>query len=402
MRADRLLSLLLLLQAHGRLSASNLAARLEVSRRTIYRDVDALGVAGVPIRTEPGAGGGIELLEGWRTDLTGLTEPEVESLLTAAPGPALESALGKVAAALPGEPGRRVARVRERLLVDSDGWGRRTAAPTHLRAVQDAVFADRRLRLVYRRAEADPVVRLVDPLGLVLKAGTWYLLGLVDGQQRVFRLSRVVSAETLGEAARRPTGFDLGRAWREQTADWGSGRSEYQVTMRAEGEARALLLRVAGDRVADASDPAGVRLGFPAREPAAAFLASFGAAVEVVEPPELRVELARLGLELATLYGPRERYFERRQVREAIAWAEAGGIAVHRNFDSFDGTRSPRGFRMDKPFLHVIGLRAQLADWGRRYGLRPEWIQPEKRRQVAHYDVFGEFAQRLIERLRAP
>ena len=97
-----------------------------------------------------------------------------------------------------------------------------------------------------------------------------------------------------------------------------------------------------------------------------------------------------------------ERYFERRQIREAIAFAESGGIAVHRNFDSYHGTVSPRGLPMRKPFLHVIGLRPQLIEWGRRHGLRPEWIQPEKRRRVAHYDVFGEFAEALIERLSSP
>jgi hypothetical protein len=95
-----------------------------------------------------------------------------------------------------------------------------------------------------------------------------------------------------------------------------------------------------------------------------------------------------------------ERYFERRQVREAIAFAEGGGIAVHRNLDSYDGRLSPRGLVMRKPFVHVIGLRPQLEEWGRRHGLRPEWIQPEKRRRVAHYDVFGTFAQSLIDRLR--
>jgi hypothetical protein len=94
-----------------------------------------------------------------------------------------------------------------------------------------------------------------------------------------------------------------------------------------------------------------------------------------------------------------ERYFERRQVGEAIAFAEAGGIAVHRNFDHFHGRSSIRGVRMERPFLHVIGLRRQLEEWGRRHGLRSEWIQPERRRRVAHYDVFGEFAQRLIDRL---
>ena len=97
---------------------------------------------------------------------------------------------------------------------------------------------------------------------------------------------------------------------------------------------------------------------------------------------------------------PRERYFERRQIREAIAFAERGGIAVHRNFDTYDGRLSPRGVVMRRPFVHVIGLRPLLADWGRRHGLRPELIQPEKRRRVAHYDVFGTFAQSLIDRLR--
>lgn len=96
-----------------------------------------------------------------------------------------------------------------------------------------------------------------------------------------------------------------------------------------------------------------------------------------------------------------ERYFERRQIREAIAFAERGGIAVHRNFDSYDGRTSPRGMVMRRPFVHVIGLRGPLEEWGRRHGLRPEWIQPEKRRLIAHYDVFGSFAQSLIDRLSA-
>jgi hypothetical protein len=95
------------------------------------------------------------------------------------------------------------------------------------------------------------------------------------------------------------------------------------------------------------------------------------------------------------------RYFERRQIREAIAFAESGGIAVHRNLDTFHGRRSPRGILMEKPFLHVIGLRPQLAEWGSVHGLRPEWIQPEKRRQVAHYDVYGRYAQSLIDELHA-
>ena len=203
MRADRVLALLLLLQARGRLTAGELAARLEVSRRTVYRDVEALSSAGVPVRADPGPNGGIELVAGWRTDLTGLTGPEVEALFTSAAGPAFESAMGKLAAALPGESGRRAGRIRERLLVDSAGWGRRSPqASPHLRMVQDAVFGDRRLRFRYRRAEARVVERDVDPLGLIIKAGVWYLLADVAGERRLFRLSRIEEAQTLDEPTR--------------------------------------------------------------------------------------------------------------------------------------------------------------------------------------------------------
>src|SRR3984893_16364100 len=209
MRADRVLSLLLVLQARGRLSAADLAARLEVSRRTVYRDVEALSAAGVPVRTEPGPKGGIELIEGGRTDLTGLTEPELDALFTSAAGPEFESAMGKLAAALPGERGRRAGRMRGRLLVDSGAWGSRGFPSPHLRVVQDAVFADRRLRLRYRRAEAPATVREVDPLGLVLKAGAWYLVADTAAGRRLFRLSRVEAAEALDEPALRPRHFDL-------------------------------------------------------------------------------------------------------------------------------------------------------------------------------------------------
>jgi len=304
MRADRVLGLLFLLQARGRLTAGELAARLEVSRRTVYRDVDALSSAGVPVRAGPGPNGGIELMAGWRTDLTGLTAPEVEALFTSAAGPAFESAMGKLAAALPGEGGRRAGRIRERLLVDSVGWGRRTPqASPHLRIVQDAVFGDRRLRLRYRRAEARLVERDVDPLGLIVKAGVWYLLAEVGGERRLFRLSRIEQAEALDEPARRPKRFDLAKAWRQQSAEWDSGRSGYQVVVKAAtDEDLALLLRVSGDRVVGRPRRRVVRLAFPALEPAAAFVSSFGARVEVIEPHEVRAALARRGAELVTLY----------------------------------------------------------------------------------------------------
>ena len=250
MRADRVLALLLMLQARGRLTAGELAERLEVSKRTVYRDVDALGTAGVPIHADRGPNGGIALMAGWRTDLTGLTAPEVEALFTSAAGPAFESAMGKLAAALPGEGGRRAGRIRERLLVDSVGWGRRGAASPHLRMVQDAVFGDRRLHLKYRRAEAQVVERDVDPLGLIIKAGVWYLLADVEGDRRLFRLSRIESALALNEPARRPKRFDLAAAWRRQSAHWDSGRAGYEVVVRVVDDGHMpLVVRVSGDRV---------------------------------------------------------------------------------------------------------------------------------------------------------
>jgi predicted DNA-binding transcriptional regulator YafY len=321
MRADRVLALLLLLQARGRLSASELAARFEVSRRTVYRDVDALSAAGVPVRTEPGPHGGIELMEGWRTDLTGLTEPELHALFTFAAGPAFESAMGKLAAALPGDSGRRAGRMRERLLVDSAGWGRRGVASPHLGVVQDAVFADRRLRLRYRRAEAQVTERVVDPLGLILKAGVWYLLADAPDDQkgrsstprkrakrRLFRLSRVEAAEAMDEPARRPRGFDLAAAWREQAAGWDAGRAAVEVLVKVADVDLPLLLRVAGDRITARPRHGVVRMAFPAVEPAAAFLSSFGALVEALQPPQVRVELARRGAELVRLYSPARKH----------------------------------------------------------------------------------------------
>ena len=291
MRADRVLAMLLLLQARGRITATELAGRLEVSKRTVYRDVVALSAAGVPVHADPGPSGGIELMAGWRTDLTGLTASEVEALFTSAAGPQFESAMGKLAAALPGESGKRAGRIRERLLVDSAGWGRRSVVSPHLRMVQDAVFADRRLHLTYRRAEAQIVARDVDPLGLIIKAGVWYLLADIDGARRLFRLSRIEAA----------------RAWREQSAHWESGRAGYEVVLKvAKVDDLALVLRVAGDRVVGRPRGGLVRLAFPALEPAAAFISSFGVRVEVVQPDEVRADLARRGAELMTLYGTKK------------------------------------------------------------------------------------------------
>jgi predicted DNA-binding transcriptional regulator YafY len=170
--------------------------------------------------------------------------------------------------------------------------------------VQDAVFGDRRLHIEYRRAEAQVVSRDVDPLGLIIKAGVWYLMADVDGERRLFRLSRIEAAHALDEPTRRPRRFDLARAWREQSSRWDSGRTGYEVALKvANADDLALVLRVSGDRVIGRPRDGIVRLTFPAKEPAAAFVSSFGSMVEVTEPHEVRLELARRGAELVRLYG---------------------------------------------------------------------------------------------------
>ncbi|MER6301607.1 HTH domain-containing protein, partial [Kitasatospora sp. NPDC001539] len=220
MKADRLLSILLLLQTRGRVPATELAERLEVSVRTIYRDVESLSAAGVPVFTERGRHGGINLLPGYRTDVTGLTADEARALFVlSAQGAhsdlgldgALGSALRKVMAALPAPHRPAAERVSERILVDPARWmqGPQPGAGSgpDLGELQYAVFADRRLRLCYRHSGTPaPVEYTVDPYGLVSKASVWYLVADLHGEPRLFRADRVLAAETTEEAVRRREG----------------------------------------------------------------------------------------------------------------------------------------------------------------------------------------------------
>lgn len=309
MRADRLLSILLLLQAHGRMSAAALAGRLEVSRRTIFRDLDALSGAGVPVVADRGPNGGAYLLGGYRTDLTGLTETELEALLAfGGQGPAADLGLGpqldrasrKLAVAARRD---NAGRLRERVLIDSERWFRTTPVPPHLTRVQDALWLDRRLRMKYRRSLDRVVERTVDPYGLVCKAGTWYMLAGVGGEPRVYRVSRIEDAEIADEAFERPAGFDLRSAWAAQMGRFkSSGPERVSVKVRVDPDVSGPFTRVIGDHVVDRRGDGEVLLEFPAQEAAVAMLAPFGRSVEVVEPQDLRQRLAEIGRQLSKLY----------------------------------------------------------------------------------------------------
>jgi predicted DNA-binding transcriptional regulator YafY len=212
MRADRLLSILLLLQAHQRMTARDLAQRLEVSERTILRDMSALGSAGIPVRAERGVGGGWMLLDSYRTTLTGLKEVEIQALFLTRPqrlladlglDKAAEVGLLKLLAALPSASRRGAQDISQRIHVDVGGWRRAEEATPQLPILQEAVWQERRLRMVYQRGDESVVERVVDPLGLVAKGSVWYLVAGVEGEPRSYRVSRVQQASQLEEPCRR-------------------------------------------------------------------------------------------------------------------------------------------------------------------------------------------------------
>jgi predicted DNA-binding transcriptional regulator YafY len=318
MRGDRLLSILLLLQANGRMSARRLAERLEVSERTIYRDLDALSGAGVPVYCQRGPQGGAALLDDFRTELTGLTEEEARALFTfGGPqvatdlgiGPRLESALRKLLASLPAPHRSGAERARRRVHVDARPWGRGGDQTPHLQAVQDAVWSDQRIVVRYRPGEADAVERVIDPLGLVAKAGVWYLMAASARSRalRTYRVSRIVSVEPTGETVRRPEGFDLAAAWSRSRGEYERRGTPYPLLVRVPRPLLPLFLRVAGhwvtETIDEEDDREGVRLRvvFSAPGAALASLAAFAADVEVLEPVEFRERLrgwARSVLEL--------------------------------------------------------------------------------------------------------
>src|SRR3954454_24291631 len=239
-RAGRLVSILLLLQTRGHMTAEQLARELEVSVRTIYRDVDALSIAGVPIYAERGPRGGIRLVDGYRTRLTGLTTQEAEALfLSGLPGPAAQLGLGtvvtaarlKVLAALPPELRTRASRISQRFHLDAPGWFQTSETAPHLQTISTAVWEDRRLRILYRRNDQQVVDREVEPLGLVLKGGVWYLVA-GGGQPRTYRVSRLESATALDERFQRPETFDLGAYWSESIAAYETSFDRLDVVLR--------------------------------------------------------------------------------------------------------------------------------------------------------------------------
>lgn len=319
MRADRLVAVLLMLQRRGRVTAAQVADELEISERTARRDLEALAVAGLPVYPRQGRGGGWSLLGGARTDLSGLNAAEARALfLVAGPSsaatPELKAALRKLVRALP-EPFRASAEAAAtRVVVDRAGWGRGTPVivePPHLTALQRAVVDGVQVRLSYGDREGRITDRVVHPLGLVTKGSVWYLVADTTAGLRTFRVNRVHGVELTGEPAVRPPGFDLTEAWQGIAAEVDGFRVRLRCRALVDARLVPVLKGMYGRRVrvVDGAAPAadgrvevemgGTDLGLLASE-----LAGFGAGVEVLDPPQVRAHLARLGADLTTLYGP--------------------------------------------------------------------------------------------------
>jgi predicted DNA-binding transcriptional regulator YafY len=318
MRASRLLSLLMLLQTRGRMSAPIIADALGVSVRTIYRDIDHLEASGVPVLVERGMAGGFTLLEGWRTRLTGLTAAEAQALsLCGLPGPAAQLGMGeavrsaqlKLLAALPTDWLVEARRVSARFHLDPVAWYRSTAPVPLLGTISDAVWNARRLQIRYKSWK-DIVLRTVDPLGLVLKAGEWYLVGRVGESHRTYRVSCVLEAAQTGEGFEQPGSFDLATYWEESLRRFERELYVGSATVRASPQG-CKLLRDSSRAVAEALDRGGeveqdgwLRVSIPIEsiDHATRELLRCGTQVEVLEPRALRERIAQIAREIAAIH----------------------------------------------------------------------------------------------------
>ncbi len=319
MRADRLLSLLILLQTRGRMSARRLANELEVSERTIYRDIVALSTAGVPVYGEAGPDGGYRLLDSYRTNLTGLSEGEARALfMLNMPGllaklglsQELRSAMLKLTAALPESRRQDEERVRQRYYIDSSWWSQAEEPLPILQTIQQAVWEDRKLMITYIPLFDVQIERVVDPYGLAARSGSWYLVFARAGRVRAHQVAGLLDAHLCPEKFERPADFDLGAFWKRWCAEEEQSYSGYPVTVRVSKKALAAVVRRFGARVRDQLADApesddGSRiliLYFRWIDEARNRLLPFGSSIEVLEPYALRANIADIAEQTARVY----------------------------------------------------------------------------------------------------
>ena len=320
MRASRLLSILMVLQARGAVTAQTLAEECEVSLRTIYRDIDALSAAGVPVYAERGAGGGYRLLEGYRTRLNGLSAQEAQALFLSGLGEAatalglgavLAAAQTKVTAGLPANLRSAAARMRARFHLDAPGWFHEGEEPPFLQAVAAAAWEQHLIEIRYQTWRAE-TRRRVAPLGLVLKSGAWYLVGAVEASVRTYRISRILELSALADRFEPPPGFDLAAVWAASARRLEAEMYPNRATVRLSPLGQRML-----EHVTSAVSRAGMEAGAPDAEgyrvvtlrvgalwEATSDLLRFGPEAEVLAPPELRARVQETLERMGRLYAP--------------------------------------------------------------------------------------------------
>ncbi len=302
MKADRLLSALLLLQAHGRLTGRELSERLEVSRRTIHRDMEALSAARIPITALRGAQGGWQLEKNWRTLVPALDSAELSALLMTQPRAlgdprlvaAAERAFNKLMAALPGRMREQSVAMRERLHVDSTGWRISSEDLSMLAVVQDAVARDCRLAFDYTRADGQKAPRTVDPLGIVAKGSSWYLVARAPNGMRTYRVSRMQAVAPLATTFKRPPNFDLAAFWKASTTQLEQQRQHFEATVSLAAKAAQSLSRwcvtAPVEDLKNFRSPEGwltLRVEFESEEQARFVILGFGARAQALAPATL-------------------------------------------------------------------------------------------------------------------
>jgi predicted DNA-binding transcriptional regulator YafY len=315
MRADRLVAILLLLQSRGQVTAAEVAQELEISERTARRDLEALGMAGVPVYSRQGRNGGWQLAGGGRTDLSGLTASEARALFlvtgpASAASPPVRAALRKLVRALPESFRDQAEAAAEAIVVDPMGWDHPTGpvhTPEHLDAVQQAVVESRQIDLDYVARDRTPTTRRVHPLGLATKGTRWYLVAGTDAGLRTFRVDRITGVGTTNDPVVRPDGFQLEEAWRLIADEIDQRRAPVLATAVIDREALPWLRSAMGTRIriGPAGDDGTVQVELRGHHAysLAAEVAGFGARLRVLGPPEVRAALARIGQDLADAYG---------------------------------------------------------------------------------------------------
>lgn len=319
MRSDRLLSLMMLLQNRRHMTAEELADELEVSKRTIYRDIDALSVIGVPVYANGGPGGGYALLDGYRTTLTGLNKSEIQALfMLTLPGPAsdlgvsqqLKTAILKLTSSFADDHNEHANYLRQRLHLDATKWFQTNEPVPHLKTLQEAVWTDHQLVLSYRRSNGTVSERTISPYALVAKASVWYLVAATEQGTRVYRVSRIEALQITQTHFTRPQDFDLAEFWVGWMTNYKTSLPKYPVTLRISPDLAPILPSILGNNaralVEQAqTDSEGWRIinySFEKMEEAQAYILGMGASVDVIAPEELRVNVLKIATEVVAHY----------------------------------------------------------------------------------------------------